>query len=223
MTAVISNIFSRVMIIKTPKGKGTAFTIEVDGQQYLITARHVLPDTPTVTFSVEIGDRPPHWLQDVKPLDTVHPNADVAALPLTEPLTPTLPVIPSTAGLIVSQDVYFLGYPARLPNFSPPAERSAFVKKGIISALHITPQGVHILYVDGFNNPGFSGGPVVFYRAGSTTPPFGDLHVGGVISARVRSEEEKGLEAIATNSGILIATDIFHAVEAIRSQKSTSV
>jgi Trypsin-like peptidase domain len=217
MTAVTSNIFTRVMIIRTPIGKGTAFTIEVDERQYLITARHVLPDTPTVTFSVEIGDQPLHWLKDVKPLDTVHPNADVAVLPLAGLLTPTYPIVPSTAGVIVSQDVYFLGYPAGLPNYSPPAERVAFVKKGILSAFHTTPQGVQLLYVDGFNNSGFSGGPVVFYRAGTETPPYGDLHVGAIISARVRSEEENGLESVAWNSGILVATDIAHAVDAIRS------
>lgn len=38
---VPQNILSRAFSIRTGPERGTAFTIEVDGRQYLITARHV--------------------------------------------------------------------------------------------------------------------------------------------------------------------------------------
>lgn len=37
-----SNVLFRVLKIKTATSTGSAFTIEVDGKQYLITARHLL-------------------------------------------------------------------------------------------------------------------------------------------------------------------------------------
>jgi hypothetical protein len=37
-----SNVIYRVLKIRTPTDTGSAFTIEVDGRQYLITARHLL-------------------------------------------------------------------------------------------------------------------------------------------------------------------------------------
>src|SRR6266699_3388498 len=41
----IANIFTRVLRIETDSGApATAFTIEVGEKQYLVTARHVLPD-----------------------------------------------------------------------------------------------------------------------------------------------------------------------------------
>jgi hypothetical protein len=52
-----------------------------------------------------------------------------------------------------------------------------FVKKAIISAYDVV-NGINIWYLDGINNPGFSGGPVVFNRHGST-----DWHVAAVVSA----------------------------------------
>jgi heme/copper-type cytochrome/quinol oxidase subunit 2 len=36
-----SNVLYRVLRIKTATSTGSAFTIEVDGKQYLITARHL--------------------------------------------------------------------------------------------------------------------------------------------------------------------------------------
>jgi len=37
-----SNVLYRVLKIRTATATGSAFTIEVDGKQYLITARHLL-------------------------------------------------------------------------------------------------------------------------------------------------------------------------------------
>ena len=35
------------------------------------------------------------------------------------------------------------------------------MKHGILSALYFSPKNYDILYIDGINNPGFSGGPIV--------------------------------------------------------------
>src|SRR6202022_2696173 len=60
------------------------------------------------------------------------------------------------AGAALGQQIWFLGYPwgmgSRLMNGEIP-----FVKRGTMSAAdHSNPDAV-VLYIDGFNNPGFSG------------------------------------------------------------------
>ena len=65
------------------------------------------------------------------------------------------------------QDVYFLGFPYGLHGDMSALSNDLpfpFVKKGIISLFH--NDGVNRIYLDGHNNPGFSGGPVVFMPAG---------------------------------------------------------
>jgi len=52
-----------------------------------------------------------------------------------------------------------------------------FIKSGILSALDIRNENAVTLYLDGHNNPGFSGGPIVFLS--NTTRRF---HVAGVVS-----------------------------------------
>jgi hypothetical protein len=66
---------------------------------------------------------------------------------------------PSADGLVLSQDVYFLGYP--LPERVRLVGTLPFVKRGIASG-RAEINGVHVWLVDGHINPGFSGGPVVF-------------------------------------------------------------
>ena len=63
---------------------------------------------------------------------------------------------------MLSQDVYFLGFPYDLTNDGGTINRNfpiPLIKKGILSAIQVGE--VKTLLLDGHNNPGFSGGPVV--------------------------------------------------------------
>ncbi len=40
-----SNVLRRVFLIKVDNNEGTAFTIEVDGRQYVVTAKHMVTST----------------------------------------------------------------------------------------------------------------------------------------------------------------------------------
>ena len=75
-------------------------------------------------------------------------------------------------------------------------------------------EGHQALIIDGHNNPGFSGGPVVFTKPGSN-----DYKVAGVISGyKVQYEpvllekEGTGLE-YAYNTGLVIAYQLYNGVE----------
>jgi S1-C subfamily serine protease len=219
MNLVRANAFERTYEIETPLGAGTAFTIDHEGRQYLVTAKHLLPEDATQP-EVCVENRLASATVRFHPLAVEPPVADVAVTPLSEPLTEGgLPLPASVDGLAWSQQLYFLGYPYGLAtniNTADPGDRIPFVKSGIWSAAGKV-DGVYLIYVDGHNNPGFSGGPVVGF------PAQGDaLQVCGVVSG-YRTERqpvyvgtEKLEEFSATaNTGIVIATGIQHVVEAI--------
>ncbi len=151
-------------------------------------------------------------------------SVDIVAFPLSQPVTATLPLEPTTAEIVLGQQVYFLGYPFGLSTASPQGE-VAFIKSGILSAMDTREPNAAVIYVDGHNNPGFSGGPVVF-RRGNTN----EFRVAGVIRGYkhemvpVLKKEDlndpaaKAFEDLYTraNTGIVVAYDIKHIVEAIR-------
>lgn len=222
-----SNVLYRVLRIKTATSSGSAFTIEVDGKQYLITARHLLKGFGS-EGEVEL------WLEgrwSKARGRAIYPSkevVDIAALDLGRPVTITFPLEASSGGLTLGQQVYFLGYPYGLGTSGaapvPPGE-VPFLKSGIISALDDRDPEASILYLDGQNNPGFSGGPIVFWHS-----PSSSFRVAGVVRGYKNEAlpvlKKKDLEKpdakahndlyTRANSGIVIGYDIRHVVEAIR-------
>lgn len=225
-----SNVIYRVLRIRTPTSTGSAFTIEVDGRQYLITARHLLEGMGS-EGEIEL------WMErrwsrfHARILYPAKASVDAAALDLGRPVTVTFPLEPSAGGLTLGQQVYFLGYPFGLgtPGDSVPAPPGfgeiPFLKSGILSAMDSRDPEASLLYLDGHNNPGFSGGPIVFWHAES-----GRFRVAGIVRG-YRNEalpvlKKKHLDDARapayndlytrSNSGIVVGYDIRHVVEAIR-------
>lgn len=217
MDVVTSNAFTRVLEIQTELGCGTAFTLDQDGQQYLVTARHLLP--PGVPDpEVRLSNRHLRRTLRLELLSVFPATADVAVSPLVEPLTETAdyPLPATGVGLLWSQRTFFLGFPYGLATvLGAPQDRIAFVKGALFSGSDKVG-GVDLLYLDGMNNPGFSGGPVVFNRDEDGLRP----QVCGVI-AGYRFERQpvyQGTTPVAemeANTGIIVATDIRHVTDAI--------
>lgn len=219
MDLVTANSFERVLEISTALGSGTAFSIPYAGREYLVTARHLLPEgDPRPEVSIASRHMARTLRLDLLPTDPA--TADVAVAPLPEAVTPTLPLAAGKDGIIWGQRVFFLGFPYGLATeFARGAadQRIAFVKGALFSA-SADVEGVGLLYLDGMNNPGFSGGPVVFNRDGDHLRP----HICGVI-AGYRTELQPVYQgttpitavATAANTGIIIATDIRHVTNAI--------
>lgn len=204
--------------MRTSEGLGTAFTIEHNERQYLVTAKHVLPDArgPNV---VDLEGPETHEQLSVEALPGVPDDVDVAVIPLAEPLTEQLPVVPSSDGMILGQDCYFMGYPYGLGLGAVDRPELAFVKKAIVSASTRSRSGVMLWYLDGHNNPGFSGGPVVYYNAAKGTQ---ETRIAGVVSGYRIHHDEVEINGrlvpgavVRANSGIVITTDIAQAIAAI--------
>ena len=117
-------------------------------------------------------------------------------------------------GLTYGQDVYFLGFPYGYLgryHFGPQGYPLPFVKKATLSLF----DGKTFL-LDGHNNPGFSGGPVVF------TEPFKhNYKVAAVVSGYRAVEEPVFADGVASgltysyNTGIIIAHAIDWALDLI--------
>lgn len=221
---IVSNIYTRVMRINLKGQQGTAFTIDYEGNQYLVTAGHLFPPSSSTEVVTLDGNEMIKTSIDFTPIP-VRAGVDIAVSLLATPLTQGLPINCSMDGIIFGQDCYFLGYPFGLGLGGSIDPQLAFVKKAILSAHEKFggPEGVGTLYLDGHNNPGFSGGPVFFYRDGDTSKPT----IAGVISgyrAEYQPIQTNGKmdpqSGILGNSGIVVAADIEHVLEAISTSLS---
>jgi hypothetical protein len=160
---ITGSVIHRVFRTRIAGDEGTAFTVDVDGRQYLITAKH-LANSIEGPQDVEIfanGD----WM--TVPIDLVGhaDDVDISVLaPAMELTPPNLALRAGSRGIVYGQDVYFLGFPYGFLGryrFGPHGYPMPFVKRAIVSLLD-----GKVFFLDGFNNPGFSGGPVVFQRPG---------------------------------------------------------
>ena len=224
---VTGNVISRVHRIrafgKTPK-LCSAFAIDVREEQFLITAAHCFEDAAKEgRIEVLDGEK-----RDSLVATLIRPKsakADIVALRLLKPLSHAGPLDSSSDGITLSQQVYYLGFPfGKLASRAQGWSEIPFVKAGILSAMDVRDADCTVLYIDGMNNPGLSGGPVVFRKDG------GPLQVAGVISAReneafpvVKAKDLDDLTAAAYenlwvrgNSGIVVAHGINAIVDAIK-------
>ena len=220
--AVPAEILQRTVLIKVGSAYATAFSLDYEGKLYLVTARHVvaaLPDT-NATLQVKQGDK---WAE-LHTKRTLYPPAkevDIAVFETGEKVTTPFQVtaVRKGVGAALGQQVWFLGYPwgmgSRFMNGEIP-----FVKRGTMSAVdHSNPDAV-IVYIDGFNNPGFSGGPIIYWDLATHT--YGIL---GVIkgfrddTAKLMVNGAQVDTELVVNSGILVGYSIQHAIQAIEQGK----
>lgn len=207
---VPAQCLERVVKVLVPGGQGTGFVVPEIGAEWLVTARHVVENVDPSNIQLE-------WhgstlTTTLVPLAQASPGADVQVYKIDLELWTGLPLTPSADNVIFSQDLYFLGYPYGLGIRSSGVTQYPFVKKGILSASDVEIAGVRIWMIDGINNPGFSGGPVVFQNSGTST-----WQVLGVVSG-YRTEHVAiagGSGTVPTNTGIIVAYDIKHAIDAI--------
>jgi len=129
---------------------------------------------------------------------------------------------------VFGQEAYFLGFPYGLyTSFANQKQAVALIKQGYISASiscrAIYPDGSQdeaLTLLDGLNNPGFSGGPVV---APDVSVPSHPLKLIGVISGyrnenmplRVNGQAAANA-SVATNTGIIFVVPIQRVVEILK-------
>ena len=164
---ITTNVFQRTFQFSFGESQGTCFTVDHDNRQYIVTARHLverLTDSATIKIKHEEV-----WKDClVNLVGHCEGKIDISVLAAGFQISPTYTLPTSAGGITLGQDVYFIGFPYGIASEIGELNRNfplPFVKKATFSAS--TPK-LDILFLDGHNNPGFSGGPVVFSEVGKT-------------------------------------------------------
>lgn len=208
---------------------GTCFALEADGRQYIITARHLVEgirDHDSVR--VFLGQR---WQEiKVKTIFPRNPKTDIVALVSNRKVAQRMDIPTAEAAIPIGQELYFLGFPFGLSTQidGPLPKPIPFINHAFLSAVDSRFCSGNVLYLDGHNNPGFSGGPVISAQQDDKR----ELQIVGVLSAyRVRLNretitekadargeaiEKKSSRFVQENSGILVAYHISEIIKAIR-------
>ena len=188
---VTNTALFRTFMIETNIGRGTVFSIDVDKREYWITAKHVFSGVKTgprghrfttkkvsanILSQTGEGDEghDQHWMSET--FTVLDPGKDVDILVLVPdhllldyPGDFTLKA--GSTGLPIGGDCEFLGFPygggwkTQWQDSKQP-DKSSWVWLPYIK--HCTPsaqlreKGLIVWVLDGINNEGFSGGPVLF-------------------------------------------------------------
>ena len=248
------NVLTRMTMVQSQYGRGTIFSLDVDGREYWITAKHIVtgaehPPYGAVTAkseSLEIlnpGSPGEQWLPVTFSVIDTEMDVDIVVLAAPKPLltNPMSSVTADATGAFFGGDCEFLGFPyggGWRGTFAGPNGNTSFwmpfTKHCTISAMSsagsvMTEQDKKIWVLDGINNAGFSGGPVIF-RTGT------DQRIMAVISGYITeptevnstvqeksvtkkpkpiTSEAQHKQTVSVNSGFILAFDISYAITAI--------
>jgi hypothetical protein len=237
------NVIERIALVESEHASGTTFSIDVDGREYWITAKHILTGAKHPPYGeikeksialrlLDTGVKEGRWLSVV--FSVIDPGKDIDIVVLAPPslllATRVASVPASFSGTLLGGDCEFLGYPSATRGFwaadydNGKFRWMPYLKHCFISSL--PDRKTTALILDGVNNPGFSGGPVI-YRTGSDQKIIAVIsgiitEPAEVISSALPEPEKKQPtqhnknEKIDVNSGFIVAFSIDPAVEAIR-------
>lgn len=222
---ILSQITSRVINISFKNSSGTGFVFDRNNKQYILTARHIVneikrKDTLKVMNSGKWNDI------SVELVGHAEQDQDLTVLKAYQRLN-NLPCPEVNSGLVYGQDVFFLGFPYGM-NMEVPENNgwpAPFVKKATVSAMYVNFEGKIVTILDGINNKGFSGGPVICQNPFSQQLSLENQTLVGLVSAYRFDEENIHFRAgqeinmtdllYRTNTGLIIITNIFFANKVI--------
>ena len=160
---VTSNVLLRTLLIRASEG-GTGFTIEVDGRQYLITAKHVVGKLLNESVSTIQVRKKNDWSPLKVTVFKCDDPVDIAVLVPPAQITVNYPLEPTSKGMFAGQEAYFVGFPyGTFATYTNQTNIFGFIKRATVARFDSAMgTGAHTIELDGYNNPGFSGSPVVF-------------------------------------------------------------
>ncbi|MDQ1452035.1 MAG: hypothetical protein QOK38_1901 [Acidobacteriaceae bacterium] len=260
-----NNALLRTFMIATNFGRGTTFSIDVDNREYWITAKHMFTgiktgpagvfNTKTVQANIlsQIGDGDEghdlHWMTET--FTVIDPGKDIDILVLVPDhllldYRRDFTLRAGANGVGLGGDCEFLGFPygggwkTQFQDAKDPNKKNwvwlPYVKHCTPSA-QLQEKGIGIWVLDGINNEGFSGGPVLyatgpnqevfavisgFHQEPLEVLPAPNPHEKQTSSIppspKLPGEESKesGNEIVNANSGFIMAFAIEPAIKAIQ-------
>ena len=217
---ITTNVIQRVFHLRVGEATGTVFALDHEGKQYLITAGHLL-EGMTSLDEIKVFHEG-QWKSLPLAMVGIAQNADIAVLAPGIQLAPLHPLEATMGGIVFGQQVFFLGFPLGMMLGSGGINRDfpfPLVKSGVLSGIEFGKAAR--IWVDGHNNPGFSGGPLIFIRAEDQFKADRAYKVAGVISAYrvsvlpVYNRQGQQIGLFPENSGIVLAYGIQPALDMI--------
>ena len=211
---VPASILRRVFMIKIGSDFGTAFTIELKGLQYLVTAKHVLSNIKN-DLAVEVNHENSWQQLQIERIWYATAPRDLAILFLKERISPQFDNTVMDEPYL-SQDVYFLGFPygqtinVKKLNSGFPIP---YVKKGIISGYGDDESQPDIIILDAINNKGFSGGPVISIGANNIPNIFGVINSFQFTPEFVFNGDQQTILTTHANTGLTHCTSLKSAID----------
>lgn len=211
---ITSEILTAVFQITHGKQTGSCTIISFRDSDYLITAKHLFAESSlNHGDTVEIALRHQNGFQSLKAIYLIHinPLIDIAVLSLGTNNIKVNSFDIGNENYVLTQDAFFLGFPFGFGMEDGSGQMNQgypipFVKKGIISSFKSNQ--IRTIFLDGHNNPGFSGGPVVVKNYNIKKGEF-NLRVIGVVSGylydKKQIETDNSLISYSENSGIVLA------------------
>jgi len=218
---------------------GTCFMVLRDGKQYFVTAAHLFESFHKSGDLVPVQMVVENVLQsfDAHVYFHANKNVDIAVVTLPEKITQHLKVPEeqekykeqlqewyasngvSTDSIFITEglDAYFFGYPLGLGE-EYFGTKFPLVKKAIISGW-TKRNGIDLLLLDGHNNVGFSGGPIVAYNTEKKK-----MCLVGIMSGYVPESvnvKQKAALSVSTNSGIMICYETRYLEEIFVTNKAS--
>ena len=245
----------RTFMIQTSVERGTIFSIDVDGREYWITAKHLFTGVKTgpagefvpSTAVANVLSQPVNVEQNqgqqwrTITFRVIDPGKDIDILVLVPNISLLSPIVSLNSdpgGIGLGADCEFLGFPWgggwKAKFGTGQSVWFPYIKHCMVSAS--LNDGLNIWVLDGINNEGFSGGPVL-YGTGSNQKVFAvisgyyiePLEVLTAQSPDGRTsnlvprppklpgakDNPSGKQVVNSNSGFIVAFDIQSAIKAI--------
>ena len=221
-------MLQRTLLIRHDTTVGTAFELQRHDRKYLITARHMVAGLPDKGAAIQVM-RSDKWT-DCKMVRTLFPKSpavDIAVFETAEAVgTPDYvgTAENGTGGATFGQNLWFLGFPYGLGTHIPTQAGGVFypfIKHGILSAIDSSNPDAGIIFIDGHDNPGFSGGPVLFIDLSDKQYKILSVVSGYRLEATQAAVDGKVVDSpLLANSGIIQTYSIKYALEAIDGAES---
>ena len=233
----IAETMSSTFNLSGDKLTGTCFMVLRAGKQYFVTAAHLFESSHKSGDIVPVQMVVQNELQsfDAHIYFHANKNVDIAVFTLPEKITQNLTVPEeqekykeqlqewytsngvSTDSIFITEglNAYFFGFPLGLgEEFF--GVKFPLVKKAIISGW-TKRNGIELLLLDGHNNVGFSGGPIVAYNTAKKK-----MCLVGILSGYVPESinvKQKATLSVNANSGIMICYETRYMEEIFATNK----
>jgi len=217
-----SNVLNRVIHLRGADCAGTGFFVHVDGREYVVTARHLAEALNENFLDVSFKNQ---WVRENFDVVGHCSESDVSVICFNRAIcSKEFTVILSLEGLTYGQEVFFLGFPfglsgdvdALLAGLPLP-----FVKRATVSNIgNVSHPELSLgadFWLDGINNIGFSGGPVVWGKSNDLM----NYRICGIVCSYyldpepVRDGVEQTTYRVDSNTGLILAASIDRAIRLI--------